>query len=130
MGTGEDETEGARESERGIMRESLILSHPSPHAAICILLSSPSPVCVPLLLFIILPHGHNSSEHSSVSGSTTTTVSRGGELPTRPGGKGQRFISQLSGDASLTTVWNPACAHLAPCVFTPAITSQKRPSQS
>lgn len=31
----------------------------------------------------------------------TTMVSQGGELPTRPGAKGQRFISQLSCDVSL-----------------------------
>lgn len=43
----------------------------------------------------------------------TTTVSWGGELPTRPGVKGQRFISQLSGDASLATEWHQVCAHRA-----------------
>lgn len=46
----------------------------------------------------------------------TTTVSQGGELLTRPGVKGQRFIGQLSGDASLITEWNQACTHLDFCV--------------
>lgn len=65
-----DKMEDVTESERGIIREPLILGHPSPLSPVILLpLSSPDLQNSPSLLhFIPLPRGHNSGEHSCVSG--------------------------------------------------------------
>lgn len=108
------ETEGAKESERGITKESLILGRPSLSLLLSPYCSHPlMSVSHYLFLFIILPCGHNSLACQWLR---TTTVSQGGELPTNLDVKGQCFISQPSSDASLTTVRNGECTRLDFCV--------------
>lgn len=99
--------EDVTESERRIIREPLILGHPSPHA----LLSSSHfypLICKTRRLSYILFLAH------VVITQCSTRVSADADHHgfTRPGAKGQGFISQLSCDVSLTTVWMEECTHL------------------
>lgn len=112
--------EDVTESERRIIREPLILGHPSPHPVILL------PLLYPALLdslclqhFIPLPHGHNSlvsadADHHGFTGQRTAT---------RPRAKGQCFICQRSCDVSLTTEWTQGCTHLEFCVSLPLNTT-------
>lgn len=96
-----------------MIREPLILRHPSLHPAILLPLLSPDLLDLLCLQhFIPLPHGHNSlvpadADHHGFTRRRTATRSRA---------KGQRFIRQLSHDVSLTTVWTQECTRLDFCV--------------
>lgn len=97
-----DKMEDVTESERRIIREPLILGHPSP----CALLSSSHfypLICKTQRLSYILFLAH------VVITQRSTRVSADADHHgfTRPGAKGQGFISQLSCD-----VWTEECTHL------------------
>lgn len=89
------------ESERRNIREPVILGHPSPHPLIFLPLLSPDLLDSLCLYFIPVPHGHN----SLVSADADHHGFKRQRTATRPKGKGQCFISQLSCDVSLATVW-------------------------
>lgn len=102
-----DKMEDVTESERRIIREPLILGHPSPHALLSSSHFYPLICKTPRLsYFLFLAH--------VVITQCSTRVSADADHHgfTRPGAKGQGFISQLSCDVSLTTVWMEECTHL------------------
>lgn len=101
-----DEVEDVRESERRIIRTPLILGHLSPdppsHFYPDLLDSLRLQNCTPP------PHGH----YSLVSADTDHRGFTRRRTATRPRAKGQRFISQLSCDVSLTSVETKECTRL------------------